>query len=496
MNFSNKVTEFAGAFLATVTLLISANACTEVNDELGGSLLPKNQQMTIRIDRLDGVRMFTEKQDTLRSNGLGEVLLGKRSDPIFGRRTNSFIVQFLPISLPYEGKGYGIDPIADSLVITMPLNSVEGNYDVEQKFNVYAIDWDNTSGVGPDSLSADSTYYTFFRAIDYYDPDKLLFTFTNEGKRGIETALVPTEAGKEYLNSIVNFDMDSYKDDKLFRNKYKGFYIAPANDSPTNAATYNVSLDYSSAFMTLYARNHDTLDVSAIYDTLYQFFSFSDQTPTTDIPFTNLSINMVDWDYTGTPIESALAQTESNTPQSVTYIQPMNGVITRLEFTDALVETLRDLRNQTDSKGNITTWPGIMINQAEMYLYLKDDSTPSFDASMKRVGSYLNPNTLASTPDYLYTYEYNYQQQSGGEDYMLPYNGYLDRSRGYYKMDITSYVQQLAKEVEQGAKPAISQTVYLAPDAYSFFKTGESVVQNGENEGKHIGIKITYTLID
>jgi hypothetical protein len=131
-----------------------------------------------------------------------------------------------------------------------------------------------------------------------------------------------------------------------------------------------------------------------------------------------------------------------------------------------------------------------------MYLYLKDDATATLDGSMKRVGSYLNPNTLAYTPDYLYAYEYSAQQQTGGEDYMLPYNGYLDRSRGFYKMDITSYIQQLAKEVKAGEKPAISQTVYLAPDALSFYKMGESAVQDGDDEGKQIEIKITYTLID
>jgi hypothetical protein len=495
MNFSNKATDLARAFCAIVVLLVSANACTEVNDELGGSLLPENQQMTIRIDKLDGVRIFTHKQDSLKSSGLGQALFGKVSDPVFGRRTHSFLVQYLPMSRPYEGRGYGIDPIVDSLVLTLPLNSVQGNYDVPQRFSVYGLNWNDDPAIGPDSLSVDSTYYTFFSPIEYYDADKPLFTFSHNGKRGLKTRLVPTDAGKEYLNSLVNFDMESYQDDKKFRDKYKGFYITPTEDSPADAAAYNVSLSYETAYMTIYVRNHDTVDVSAIYDTISEFFNFSDQPISSTNPITNLSINIIDWDYSKTPIETALTETANNTPQKITYIQPMGGVSTRVEFTDELVEMLRGLRARKDSEGNDVWYPGIMINQAEMYVHLKDSSTPTLDKSMKRVGSYMNLNTLTNTPDYLYYYE-STLQQSSDENYMLPYNGYLDRSNGYYKMDITSYIQQLAKEVEPGEPAAIPQTVYLGPEAYSFYKSGESVVQNGDDEGKQIEIKITYTLIN
>jgi hypothetical protein len=494
MNLSNKATDLVKALCATAVMLISVNACTEVNDELGGDMLPKNQKMAIRINKLGGVRMFTTKQDTLIGSGLGKIYIGKSSDATFGRRTGGAIVQFLPYALPYDGRGYGLDPIVDSLVITMPFVSVDGNYDVEQQFNVYAIDWSTDPAVGPDSLCVDSTYYTSFSPVEYYDEDKLLFTFTHSGKTGLNTRLIPTAAGEEYLSSIVNFDVESYVDDNLFRNRYKGWYITPAADSRADAAIYGVAIsDYTTAFMGIYVRNHDTLDRSAIYDTVAGYFGFDDQIYN-DLPFGNVSINMIDFDYSDTPIESALSLTAEETPQTVTYIQPMGGVNTRLEFTDELVETLRELRNQKDNDGNVTTYPGIMINQAEMYVYLKDDATATLDGSMKRVGSYLNPNTLAYTPDYLFSYEATYQQTD--DSYMLPYNGYLDRSRGYYKMDITSYIQQLAKEVEQGEKPAISQTVYLAPAAYSFFASGQSVVQNGDDEGKQIEIKITYTLID
>ncbi|MDR0907339.1 MAG: DUF4270 domain-containing protein [Rikenellaceae bacterium] len=491
MNFSNKATDFARALCVVAATLVLAAACTKVDDQLGDNLLPKNQQMTIRIDRLGGVKMFSQMQDTLKSSGLGKVYFGKTTDPTFGSRTNSFIVQFLPYALPYDGKGYGLDPIVDSLVLTLPLASVSGDYDVEQQFEVYALAWNDDPSVKPDSLSLYSTYYTFFSPAEYYDASKPLFTFTHSGKKGLDTRLIPTFEGEQYLKSLVDFDAESYPDDALFRRQFKGWYVTPTATSPTSAATYGLDLYYETAYMALYTRNHDTTDRTAIYDTLTTYFGLDDQTYS-DVPFGNLSINTVELDYGGTPVEQSVVASEGGEAQTVTYIAPMGGVVTRLEFTDQLVDALRELRRQTASDGNVTTYPAIMINQAEMYVYLKDDATAELDSSMKRVGSYLNVNTLAGTPDYLYTYEYSLQQQSGYEAYVLPYDGYLDRSKGYYKMDITSYVQQLAKESEA----AFSQTVYLAPAAYSFFESGQSVVQNGADEGKQIEIKLTYTLIN
>jgi hypothetical protein len=493
MKFSNKVTAIKQAFCAALILLISVNSCTEVNDGLGEDLLPKNQKMTLRINKLGGVKIFTQKQDSVISGNFNEVSFGKVSDPTFGSRVNSFIVQFLPSTLPYDGKGYGLDPIVDSLILTLPLTRVDGDYDVEQSFKVYAIEWKDDQSSGPDSLSVDSTYYTFFSPAEYYDASRPLFTFTHSGKKGIDKQLIPTPEGEAYLKSIVDFNPNSYDNNALFRKKYKGFYITPDETSPSAAAVYGSSLYYETAGLTLYARNHDTIDRSKIYDTVMTAFSFYDLSSEGE-DFRNVSINVVDWDYSGTPIEEAFELTKNDTPQSVAYVQPMSGAMTRLEFTDELVNTLRDLRNQTDSEGNTVMWPNIMINQAVMYVYLKDDSTLTLDSSMKRVGSYLNANTLAYTPDYLFSYEASYQQTD--ETYMLPYNGYLDRSLGYYKMDITSYIQQLAKEVEEGKKAAISQTVYLASDAYSFFLPGQSVIQNGDDADKQIEIKITYTLID
>lgn len=484
MRYSNKAAELFKALCAIGVTLFAVNACTEVDDNLGNNMIPMNQQMTLRVDNLEGVKTYTFKQDSLISSGLGYVFFGQEQSTDFGKRKNSFILQYQLYSLPYD-EGYGLRPIIDSLYLYLPLYSVNGDTTEVQKFDVYAIGWDD-SAVFPNYIESDSTYYTS------YDVEKIkkskLFDFEHTGKRDVMTRLSPTDEGNAYLQELVDLDMETYKNDTLFRKKFKGFYVTPTDGSPEDAATY--SADLSKAKMLLYVRNHDTIDVSAIYDTVASIFVFYDKS----LELNNASVNLVEFDYTGTPVEKALDKTKAGYTQSETYVQTFGGVGTKLEFTDEIITTLRNLRRQTVD-GEEKFYPAIMINQAEMHIKLKGETSDYMylNNSVKRLGSYLNPNTVSNIPDYLYYYEASYQASDAS--YMLPYDGYLNRSNGYYKLDITSYVQQLAKEVGEGEEPAISPVFYLGPEAYGFYGFGETTLK-GISSDDPISIRLTYTLID
>jgi hypothetical protein len=110
------------------------------------------------------------------------------------------------------------------------------------------------------------------------------------------------------------------------------------------------------------------------------------------------------------------------------------------------------------------------------------------DAAQSRLGSYTNLKSFVPIPDYQYTYEASTQMSNSS--YVLPYNGYLNRSSRKYAFNVTSYVQQLAKS---GSK--ISQWVSLAPEAYGFFGFGQMALKGSLSE-EDIEIIVTYTLID
>ncbi len=481
---------------------LAAGGCTEVDDRLGASLIPKNQRMQIEVTSPESVvNTYLYRHDSIPSSRLGRAFFGRMEDEdrVFGAQSNSVLLQFLPITKPYpDAEGYGLDPIVDSMVIVLPLHKVVGDTTQMQTFDVYDVN------AGPEWLSRDSTYYRNF-PIEDYRGDKL-FEFTHKGKRGVSARLFPTAAGKEYLERIVNLPWEHYTSDSLFPKNFHGLYITPAENSPRAAAIY--STDLASAGLELYVRNHDSIDRKAIYDTITSLFTFTDtdqtdQTTGYPIVWNNVSVNMSNFDYTGSALGAIEAETNGFTDtlpdsptRSVVYVQPMGGVGTYLRFTDELIDEIRNLRFKTENGEAVGK--DIMINQAMMTIRLEDPSTPMLDASLARLGSYTDLTTLLPIPDYQYQSEALTiaSQGTGEKRYMLPYNGYLNRSNSYYELDITSYVQQLAKvkEGDPGYKH-ISPVVHLAPEAFGIFGFGESALK-GTGSDMPISIRITYTIIE
>ena len=203
---------------------------------------------------------------------------------------------------------------------------------------------------------------------------------------------------------------------------------------------------------------------------------------------------MVSHDYSGTLLGQYEAQTNGFTDTSATsptvqsaFVQTMGGVSTYVRFSEAIAKSLKGLlKKPGENGGDSIQYSSMLINQARIFFYMDDSSTPNLNAAEDRLGMYLNQKNLTPIPDYLYTTERNIQLQSDA-DYVLPYNGYLNRSNGYYVMDITSYIQQLM----QGS---LSRGVFLAPQAYGFFDFG-NVELRGSAAGEPIWIVVTYTLI-
>lgn len=481
MNFSNKISGFA-ATLATLTVLC-LSSCTKVNYDLGYDFIPEHQKMTISLDTLDGVETFLYQYDSVISQNTNYMFIGKESSTVYGTRTNGCILQYLPIAIPYEG-GFGLNPIIDSMYLRLNISSYNGDTTQTQTFDVYGLNTDA-------DLHYDSTYYVNTDPALYYNHANLLFKFTYKGKSNLRTRMIPTALGKEFMKSLVATDTSYYNSDTLFRKKFKGFYITPDASSPASA-TYEFSLE--NAYMQLWLRDHDSIDHAKIKDTLAAWFYFYDSSD-----YGNLSINLAKHDYTGSTLGTLKTQTNNFTDtvniQPTVYVQGWGGVVTKLRFTDAMVKALNNLK-KTVVNGQ-TTECSIMINQAKMYLEMANydpnsmATVPYINAAPTRLGSYLTMRssstdgyTPSPIPDYLYDIEKSYQ--TSDKTYMLPYNGYLNRSNGYYELDITSYIQQIMKG-------ELRKTIIVGPSAYDFFGYGQVALKGLTT--KPAKISITYTLI-
>ncbi|MDR2890666.1 MAG: DUF4270 domain-containing protein [Alistipes sp.] len=493
-NFRKGLSVAARGFLLSSSaagLIVGAAGCTEVDDRLGNNLRPGNQWMEIEVTSPEGgVDTYLYRDDSIPSSRLVKAFLGRMSDAngIFGAQTGSALLQFVPMSRPYAtAEGYGLDPIVDSAVLVMGLDEARGDTTQMQKFDVYEIN------EGSEWLHRDSVYYSSF-PIGQYRGEKL-FEFTHTGRRNVDARLFPTAAGKEYLDRIVSLGWDDYISDSLFRRKFRGLYITPADGSPTAAALYATNLAASG--IELYVRNHDSIDRTAIYDTLITLFTFADRDQTDSSTGyvtrnNNVSVAMAEFDYTGSvlgTLETATGGFTDTLPDSPTrqtvYVQPMGGVGTYLRFTEELVDQIRAIADNADGD--------IMINQAMMTVWLEDDSTPALDASLNRLGSYLDITLMAGIPDYQYQTE-AWQRQTDAS-YTLPYGGYLNRSNGYYQLDITAYVQGLAKKEGDRGWQNMPRVFLLAPEAESTFGFGQSALK-GTGSDKPATIRITYTVIE
>ena len=112
--------------------------------------------------------------------------------------------------------------------------------------------------------------------------------------------------------------------------------------------------------------------------------------------------------------------------------------------------------------------------------------------------------------------DYNYQTEEAYGNAAV-YNGYLDRSRGCYTMNITAHIQQLynyAKRVryqqEDGSygyafntedSDYVCRTIYIGAEATNLYSCVQSTVQgmtqdeSGKSVDAPIQIDLTYTLI-
>ena len=135
----------------------------------------------------------------------------------------------------------------------------------------------------------------------------------------------------------------------------------------------------------------------------------------------------------------------------------------------------------------------------EQYTKLIDE----MDGAQQRLGLYTDYKKLTPITDYAYSYE---------DNYTISYDGYINRSRGCYAMNITGYIQTLwnsyrderdAAKREGRAidlKNVENRVIYLGPEAYSAYAFDVSFLQGANNDAEGeltapIRLEFTYNMV-
>ncbi len=473
------------AIMALCVAVVMLGACTEVDDALGSNLIPENQRMTIRIDTLRNINTYLVQSDSVESRIVGSsyAYIGQLQNDTFGMRRCSFIGQILPTQLPYRA-GFGLDPILDSVMFTYSISDYKGDTTASQKFYAYEVN--------KAFIPEDTAFYVNFDAEGYINPEPLFeFEITSPTKTSSRVNL--TDAGRKYIQRLIDTDTVTYYNDTLWVNKFHGLYVAPVNADKTSKVIYRTETSYTG--LELWLRDHDSVDHNMILDTVYASYAFYAQ----DATMGNISANMVEHDYEGS-IVGALGVNDTLTSdpiQRTIYVEGMGGVVGYLKVTDQFVEMLAELGDEMKNGGYST----VSINQASMYFPLTVDvsnpaerpaAIPFLDAAPTRLGMYTAFASLTGIPDY--DHEYEESLSNYGESYKLPYGGELNRSRGCYTMDITSYIQRMWSEYQksEGDLSKVQyRSIFLAPAANDMFTFGQVALRGDEA----IEVVLTYTLM-
>lgn len=499
-------------FVVAAATVLTFAGCTEVDDTLGSNHIPESQQLKVGFRSVEGVletRLF--RTDSIRTSNIEVGLLGSTRSDTFGLRSAGFYTQYTWGICPDSTKGFGYRPIFDSLMMGFSITAFRGDSTRMREYEVYEVVDDSFLEEQSDTLF----YGTFDMAPYLSSEPAFTFRFPNP-ERGIypsstSVKLEPTELGFDLVDRLMlrkgayeGNNMEGFFDQAQFGEHFKGLYFKPKADAQTPEESSMIEFKLSESGMILYGRNRNETDPSLIQDTTASLYYFLDSYATAG----KASINTFRRDYAGSLLDG-LKFEEEDAERSLTevcYVEGLGGVVTEITFTEELFKALeRILEEERDAAGRM--YRSLAVNRAHLCLfdgeadYDWEQLTPSeeliarWDASMERLGLYTDYKRLTGIADYNYVYETYYEVA-------LNYDGYLNRSRGCYVMDIALYLQQLWNSYLEDPKAVLAdpskRTIYLGPEAYSintFDVAAGQGMAHGAGGRNAMKIDLTYTLI-
>ena len=476
--------------MAVGTFVLSAvSACTKVDDTLGQGFIPGgNDKLTLHIDTLglgegeaitacqvyyDSIGLAGSTRHTRGAMNLHIAYMGRSSDPVFGKITGASIATCLPSEpiRPYFYKGR--HDSFDSVKLTLNMKLVSGDPSVRQTFNVYRL---------RDTLaySTDSIYYQSFPYEKYIESSPA-FSFEYSGTPSdieeIKLKVLPD--GEAFLAEMLAADTTLFYSDRYYEylRQFKGFAIVPDAATPENAALY-VNYLPNTYLNLYYQRDRDDWEIELDDEnkereiTAYMQLAFSDRDSRD-----NTSIASIRRDYSGTPYAALNDGEQIETTDGIAYVQGIGGMAAMLKFPDSFFEALEAKKPSPDYT--------LFINQAQMFVWVPEHTAEAYDRAFQMLGSYADYGKMSIIADYYI---------SDAETTIdVPYDGTLNRNpgKGYYRMDITSFLQHALLNDDDTSRSLTLGGTYTPYEPFSdYFST----LQVAGSE-RPIQVRIAYTLI-
>lgn len=475
----NRRRNTAWILTSLLVLFTSLWSCTKVDNTVGNSLIPDDQQMKIYHDTVSGIEAYVALVDSfpLNFNGYSWYYgcIGAMQDETFGGFESGWLGQYGGVGFYITNDDENIDAAeefakaqADSLTLYLVFDAsvCDGDTSKTQTFNVYEV---------TKRLYVDSLYYIRQFNVDEVIESEPLFTFDYKLSDGnpIELRMKGAKV-EDLMDRLQHASQSLYESDSLFIDEFKGLYIAPSATSPRDAAVLSVATTSSSMYFYTHKDYVDETNTAKV-DTIIGSYSFDGS------KYTNLlSLNTYQFDYNSSKLDQSQFNDTLSAPVSVSYVQGCGGVTTYLKFTEDFANQLKSLKDKDPNTS-------IVIHSARIEIGLENPTIENLDMAMSRLGMYSDYRFFIPVSDYLYTMEV-----SETNPITLAYGGYVNRSRNSYTMDITRMVQTMADIAPQ------DYMLDLGPSFFEAFNPTHRVILSTPTDASDplpLRVSVTYTLV-
>ncbi|MCF8219533.1 MAG: DUF4270 domain-containing protein [Bacteroidales bacterium] len=293
----------------TIAMIFLLQSCEEP-EEIGKDLVPG--QDNLNVEKVDSttIHAFSYGEDSLQTSDPQVVLAGSYRDEKFGQTNASFYTQLRMTSTSLD---FGVNPVADSIVLTIPYHSYYGDTTQSQQFEVFEL---------AESLNNDSTYYSDEQT-DIVQTPIGQQTITPKPRTSVVDngdtlpPLMRIKLDHSLAERFINAGSSVFVDNKTFLNYFKGIYVKPVeNTGDGSILSFN---PYSSnANMTLYYHNNgqDSLSTSFYMSDLSAKYSYFEHDFTTG----------------SNALQQQVVQEDTIAPIQSLFVQSMAGVNIKVRF--------------------------------------------------------------------------------------------------------------------------------------------------------------------
>lgn len=410
------------AFGAAAGILLGLSAgllttsCTERDEMFGNDMIPPSQQMGSAIDSTVAVQTFVATLDSLDTNisDFYQPFMGSYIDPIVGRTDVAVFTNYSPNGFEHSHY-FGENPVIDSMRYAIAFSGAKGDTSLTVTVDVYEV----KEGI---RFYRDSAYFSNFDMTPYIG-ETPLFSFEQKGA-GTAYGKLPQEFAERMLDNTQD-QTNVYYNDTAFHRRYPGFYFK-FRQPVTSGEGEMLQFDLSQSAMFLFYHNTGPEKP----DTLQQRFWFIG-----DYTYDFVSFSTIDHDYSyADPSKGGVMQTEiGDTVQASEYIY-VQGLAGLMGLIEVDREALDRLKRKTEEAG----YSHIALHRAELQVTMVGSGAEQYALSFSNLGMYYD------MLKYEFLTEYNpIMDAVTTSGYSSWLGGTLNRSKGTYTFDITSYVQSL-----------------------------------------------------